>query len=144
MRKILNVMLVPVLASGLALAAPHDDKDKHDMDGKTKSMTGCVTEKDGNYWLVDKHHPIGYQLVSTEDMKAHVGHKVKVTGTMAPMEGDAVHTVAEKYPERKAATPDDPQRTTQKERREKHEIKEGLYSMNVTDVSMVSDTCKVK
>jgi hypothetical protein len=50
--------------------------------GKTTTMTGCVSEKDGSYLLTNKNHPHGIQLTSSENLKEHVGHKVSVTGTM--------------------------------------------------------------
>ena len=51
---------------------------------KAKSMTavGCVSEKDGKYMLMNKQHPDGVELMSSDDLKPHVGHKVKVTGMM--------------------------------------------------------------
>jgi hypothetical protein len=50
--------------------------------GKSMSMTGCISEKDGKYMLMNKEHPNGVALMTSEDMKPHVGHKVKVTGMM--------------------------------------------------------------
>ena len=51
---------------------------------KAKSITavGCVGEKDGKYLLMNKQYPAGVELMSSDDMKTHVGHKVKVTGMM--------------------------------------------------------------
>jgi hypothetical protein len=53
-----------------------------DQMGKNMTMTGCVSEKDGKYLLTNKKHPDGVQLMSSEDLKPHVGHKISVTGTM--------------------------------------------------------------
>jgi hypothetical protein len=50
--------------------------------GKQMTMTGCVSEKDGKYMLTDKKHPDGIELMSSEDLKPHVGHKINVTGMM--------------------------------------------------------------
>jgi hypothetical protein len=50
------------------------------MDKETK-LTGCVEKQGSNYALVDKKHPNGVQLLSSEDLSAHVGHKVEVKGT---------------------------------------------------------------
>jgi hypothetical protein len=60
---------------------------KSDSMGKQMTMTGCVSEKDGKYMLTDKKHPDGVELMGSEDLKPHVGHKVSVTGMM---EGDAM------------------------------------------------------
>lgn len=49
---------------------------------KATSITGCISESNGKYMIMDKSHPGGIQLVSSEDLKPHVGHKVKVSGTM--------------------------------------------------------------
>ena len=49
---------------------------------KTTSITGCISESNGKYMIMDKSHPGGVQLVSSEDLKPHVGHKVKVSGTV--------------------------------------------------------------
>lgn len=50
---------------------------------KTTSMIGCVMEKDGKYMLMNKANPKGVEIMSSEDMKGHVGHKMKMTGTMS-------------------------------------------------------------
>ncbi len=66
----------------------HMKSDK--MMGKKMSAVGCIAEKDGNYMLMNKKHPDGIMLMSSEDLKPHVGHKVKVTGMMekSSMNGD--------------------------------------------------------
>jgi hypothetical protein len=60
----------------------HSDKKMDKSMGKQKSMTGCVSEQDGKYMLMTKDHPNGVMLMSSEDLKPHVGHKVKVKGAM--------------------------------------------------------------
>lgn len=50
---------------------------------KTTSMTGCVSSKDGKYMMMNKANPNGVELMTSEDLKAHVGHKMKMTGTMS-------------------------------------------------------------
>jgi hypothetical protein len=52
--------------------------------GKMHRSVGCVQEKDGKYMLVNKKHPDGIMLMGSQDMQPHVGHKVKVMGTMTP------------------------------------------------------------
>ena len=66
---------------------------KSDAMGKKMTMTGCVSEKNGKYMLMDKKHPDGVELMSSEDLKPHVGHKVTVTGMMEnhdAMSGDSM------------------------------------------------------
>jgi hypothetical protein len=50
--------------------------------GKSMTWTGCIAEKDGKYVLQTAKHPDGVELDTTEDLKPHVGHKVKIMGTM--------------------------------------------------------------
>jgi hypothetical protein len=87
----MNLMLMLVLAGSMSAMAQTDTSSdssmkKDNMSGKTISMTGCIAEKDGKYMMMNKEHPDGVQLISSEDMKAHVGHKLKVTGTMNNMD----------------------------------------------------------
>lgn len=149
MRKAIHFMLMSTLACGIAVGQSSlsgDDKDKHDhmSSGETKTMTGCVKERDGRYWLMDKKHPIGIALNSTEDLKAHEGHKVSVTGTVSPLDQAQAEKAMEKYPEHKGSTPDNPLRTTKKDREEKHEMKHGLQMMDLTNLQMESEKCKMK
>jgi RecA-family ATPase len=62
-------------------------KKDHMSGKKTMSMTGCIAEKDGKYMMTNQEHPDGVQLMSSEDLKPHVGHQVKVTGMMENMSG---------------------------------------------------------
>jgi sensor histidine kinase regulating citrate/malate metabolism len=94
----MNLMLMLMLACSISAIAQTDmssdsSMKKDHMSGKSMSMTGCIAEKDGKYMMMSKEHPDGVQLMSSEDMKAHVGHKMKVTGTMSKMDamsGDAM------------------------------------------------------
>ena len=60
--------------------------DKMDKGMKSMSVTGCVAEKDGHYMLnnammAGATKAESYGLMGG-DLKAHVGHKVEVMGTM--------------------------------------------------------------
>jgi hypothetical protein len=98
MNKAMNSMLMLALACSRSAMAQTDTSSdssmkKDHMSGKTMSMTGCIAEKDGKYMMMNKEHPGGVQLMSSEDLKPHVGHKVKVTGMMDKtdaMSGDAM------------------------------------------------------
>jgi hypothetical protein len=64
---------------------------KSDAMGKQMTITGCIAEKDGTYMLKNKKHQDGVELMSSDDLKPHVGHKVSVTGMMqgdSAMSGD--------------------------------------------------------
>jgi hypothetical protein len=65
--------------SGQTSSTSSDTSNKHE--GKTAKMTGCVESQGSGYALVDKKHPNGVQLLSSQDLSAHVGHKVEVKGT---------------------------------------------------------------
>jgi hypothetical protein len=90
----MKFMLMLVLASSMSAMAQtgmsNDSSKKDPMSGKKTSMTGCIAEKDGKYMMTNQEHPDGVQLMSSEDLKPHVGHKVKVTGMMDSMSGDSM------------------------------------------------------
>jgi len=61
---------------------------------KTVTATGCVAEADGHFMLnnattADQTSPMSYAL-SGGALKAHVRHKVEVTGMMKPMAKDSM------------------------------------------------------
>lgn len=74
-------------------ALPQSDKDKSKSDkasaGKEKSVTGCLHKDGDNFWL--KTRATKYHVMSSQDLSAHDGHEVKVTGTAskAPMPGSS-------------------------------------------------------
>ena len=90
----MKFMLMLVLASSMSAMAQtgmsNDSMKKGQTSGKKTSMTGCIAEKDGKYMMTNHEHPDGVQLMSSEDLKPHVGHTVKVTGMMESMSGDSM------------------------------------------------------
>src|SRR5277367_4461364 len=84
----MKIFAVAVLGLTFCIPAVAQSSDNSQMksdnmkSGKTMSMTGCISEKDGHYMMTNKEHPNGMMLMSADDMKAHVGHKMKVTGMM--------------------------------------------------------------
>jgi hypothetical protein len=91
-------MSMLVLAGSVSLFAQtgmssDSSMKKSDSMGKQMTMTGCVAEKDGKYMLKNKKHPDGVELMSSNDLKPHVGHKISVTGMMqgdSAMSGDSM------------------------------------------------------
>jgi hypothetical protein len=80
-------MTMLVLACSVSLLAQtgmssDSPMNKSDSMGKQMTMTGCVAEKDGKYMLKNKKHPDGVELINSDDLKPHVGHKISVTGMM--------------------------------------------------------------
>ena len=92
----MQLMVMFVLACSVAVVAQTGMSSDSSMNksgamGKKMTMTGCVSEKNGKYMLTDKKHPDGLELMSSEDLKPHVGHKVSVTGMMeSAMSGDSM------------------------------------------------------
>jgi sensor histidine kinase regulating citrate/malate metabolism len=132
-KTVMNLMLMLMLVLACSMSAmaqtdtSSDSMKKDNMSGKTMSMTGCVAEKDGKYMMMNKEHPDGVQLMSSEDMKAHVGHKMKVTGTMDKMDsmsGDSMKS-------------DDKMSGDDKM---KHDDM-GKMGMKVSSMKMMSDQC---
>jgi hypothetical protein len=71
-------------------ALPESDKAKSDKAaGKEKSVTGCLHKDGDNFWL--KTRTGKYHVMSSQDLSAHDGHEVKITGTAskAPMPGSS-------------------------------------------------------
>jgi hypothetical protein len=50
---------------------------------KKTPMIGCVAESNGKYMMMNKANPNGVELMTSEDLKGHVGHKMKMTGMMS-------------------------------------------------------------
>lgn len=80
-----------------ASAAQADKMDKKMEKGMMKPMavTGCLAEKDGHYMLTNgmmagDTTAMSYDLMGG-NLKAHVGHKVEVTGSEAPKMGKMDH-----------------------------------------------------
>lgn len=139
-----------VAAAGQTPAADTAASHGKMMKGGPVTVTGCVAEAAaGQYTLTnatmankgqemsadkmpadkmpaDKmNHPMTYTLSGATDLKAHVGHKVAVTGTMGKMDhmGKADAGDTAKYP---AATADKAMKTA---------------TLAMTSVTMISATC---
>jgi Protein of unknown function (DUF5818) len=103
--------------------APMDQTSQSEQTGNTKTnengehkLKGCVQSQGGQYALETKK---GKMIALTgQDVSAHVGHEVAVTGTWA-----------------KASNADMSQSSAGTA---------GEHTFNVTDVKMISDTCKMK
>lgn len=98
---------------------------KSDSMGKKMTMTGCISEKDGKYMLTDKKHPDGVELMSSEDLKPHIGHKVTVSGMM---EGNSMSKDSMGMSKDNMGMSKDSM---------------GMSSFKVTSMKMVSDKCSM-
>ncbi|MDP9162194.1 MAG: hypothetical protein M3O09_18465 [Acidobacteriota bacterium] len=133
MKITMNTMLMLVLActmSAFAQTGMSSDSSMQKSDkatGKKMSMQGCIMEKDGKYLMTNKQHPDGIGLMSLEDLKPHVGHRVKVKGTMEKM--DALSAAAMKSDDKMASN-----------EKMKHDDT-GMMEMKVSSMKMVSEHC---
>jgi hypothetical protein len=90
--------LVPVTALGLALAGPlqaQNDTNKSDPPNQQKTVTvaGCLTQSETAGIAIQyvlKSADLSYPLdPGAEDLDAHLGHKVRISGTS--MKGKGPH-----------------------------------------------------
>jgi len=69
--------------------------------GKTTTLTGCISSADGTYKLTNGRHRKGVEVSSSQDLKPHVGHKVKLSGsweksgTMKAFKADKLDMISE-------------------------------------------------
>ncbi|MBA3296846.1 MAG: hypothetical protein H0U19_07910 [Acidobacteria bacterium] len=76
------------------------------------------------------HQMMSYELVGGSDLKAHMGHKVEVTGTMSKMDMDRMkktHTME--------------MDKDKKDKMEMGKMSDKAMKLNVKSVKMVSETC---
>ncbi|MBA2260759.1 MAG: hypothetical protein H0W18_17875 [Acidobacteria bacterium] len=135
--------------------------DKGQMDKGMKkdgavTMSGCLTagKNSGHYMLTnammmgsmmgkdkmskDKMEPgmsghmMSYDLVGGGDLKAHLGHKMEVTGTMSKSDMDKMHKMGSMS-------------QMEKDKMEKEKMDKGMMAeamkLNVKSVKMVSESC---
>ena len=96
MKRLMTAVCCACALGAVGASAAQDKMMDKKMDKSMKSMTmtGCVAEKDGHYMLNNammngemkgdmkgEMKPMSYGLMGG-DLKAHVGHKVEVTGMM--------------------------------------------------------------
>ncbi len=89
MKRLMTAVCCACVLGAAGLSAQADKKmdkmDKMDKGMKSMTVTGCVAEKDGHYMLnhammAGESKAMAYDLMGGE-LKAHVGHKVEVTGS---------------------------------------------------------------
>ena len=104
---------------------------KGDMSGE-KTLTGCVSQESGeNEFMLATGGKRNIELETTEDLKPHVGHTVKVTGTWDMAADKSEAKGGADAMGNKSAT----------EAGEHKGMKE--HHFKVTKMEMVSETCKM-
>jgi hypothetical protein len=129
MKKLAMFVAGLMVCSGSALAqtttTEHAEKT-----GKRVVMVGCIYQQDGKYLLMSYKQSGGVELMSSEDLKAQVGHKVKVHGTML---NASQHSVVSK----EETNADD--RAKQEKHVVSHEPESG--PLQVRKMDMISEKC---
>jgi len=70
-------------SSQSSAASTSSGQTTHAASGNEKSVEGCLSESNGSYMLTAKNGTM-YQLSGdAATLKEHIGHEVKITGTMA-------------------------------------------------------------
>jgi hypothetical protein len=73
-----KLLLFLMITCAFTFAQPNPaPKDK--AAAKEKTVTGCIHKEGDNTWL--KTRTTSYHVMSKDDLTAHDGHEVKVTGT---------------------------------------------------------------
>lgn len=114
-RTFLVVLVLSLALVATAAARPGDDKSG------TKTMVGCLSgpNAEGQFTL-QAGKGKEFQISSSQDLKPHVGHKVKVTGTWEKAEASADASSTEKK-----------------------EHQHGGKHLKVSNIEHMADTCDV-
>jgi len=98
----------------------------HHNGSKNVTLKGCISQQAGQFTLMDKKHPEGIALNSSQDLSAHVGHKVEIKGNWTESTSGS------------AASPG-----TGMSGSNTGGYSSGAKGINVTDVKMISDKCEM-
>lgn len=81
-------LAVAQTSSGTASDTPKASKKAAKSDNKEKTVKGCLHKDGDNWWLQTRMGK--YHVMSKDDISAHDGHEVKVTGgaSTGPLPGD--------------------------------------------------------
>ena len=105
----------------------HSDVADKSASGKEVTVKGCI-EQSGNDFVLKGKRNHNIELISSEDLKPHVGHTVKVTGTWTTEAAEASGAGAMPESDKNSAAA-----SGHKEGKEKH--------LRVSNVEMVAETC---
>jgi hypothetical protein len=76
-RSVVSLPWVP-LSGGLLSRGIQDAGMKQQKREKHVRRIGCITQQNGKYLLIGKKDPDGVEIVSSEDLFPHIGHRVQV------------------------------------------------------------------
>ena len=104
MKKLLSILAVLIFSlAAFAQDAPKAKAKKAVDDApKLAQLTGCIASSGGGYTLTNGHYKTGVAVTSSEDLKPHVGHQVRMKGTWSEdkksYKAESVAMVAETCP----------------------------------------------
>jgi hypothetical protein len=80
-----SVVLLFFAVSGVAQQASSSSKTKSSKTAGEHQVTGCLAgpNDEGVYTLTNGQYTKGLEVGGNDELKSHVGHKVKLTGTWA-------------------------------------------------------------
>jgi hypothetical protein len=86
MKKLLFILAAVLCLSCVAFAQAGDAKKPAKSDAKTEApktaqLTGCLASSGSGYTLTNGRHKDAVTVTSSEDLKPHVGHQVRMKGT---------------------------------------------------------------
>ena len=82
MKKLLSILAVLIFSlAAFAQDAPKANAKKAADGPKLAQLTGCIASSGGGYTLTNGRHKDPVTVTSSEDLKPHVGHQVKMKGT---------------------------------------------------------------
>jgi hypothetical protein len=128
MRRILSLLFAVAMLTGLSLAQTSETSTTKTKPAKEHTIQGCI-QQSGDEFMLQTGKRKDIELSSTGDLKAHVGHTVKVTG-MWDRSADKSEAAGQGHEGHESAAG---------EAAEHHGMKE--HHFKVSNVQMVSDTC---
>jgi hypothetical protein len=138
-RTFLSILFVIAMSIALSAQTSTGEKTTKSAHSKSGTITGCLSgpNDEGAYMLKNSAgHSI--EVGGSDELKAHVGHEVKLSGTWAKSGSEIGENEAAEHNE-KHATAEAGEKHEAGEHHEKREARERHFK--VSSISMVSDTC---
>jgi hypothetical protein len=140
----LSILFVLAVSVALSAQSQTQSSSTTKSNGKSATLTGCLSgpNDEGAYMLKTGRHSV--EVGGTDDLKAHVGHEVKLSGTWARSGSEIGEREENESAEHnhKAGTAEANEKAEANEAGGHHEKSEARERhFKVSSVTMVSDTC---
>ena len=114
--------------------------------GKEKTVRGCIVQQASDFYLQPvKGHKGLIKLNSSEDLKAHVGHEVKVTGTESKIAaGASASTSGGEMASNNQSGTSASGNASSMPQSDVNGSANASREIQVSKIDMVSDTCSIK